>query len=117
MDRDKKEKELLFQWACKNSSIEITEKIFPCIDQNIDSYFEKRNKESCCLREYAFQNLPEFKEELKNMWNDDACMDEIMIAVLAGAFKNRIEISNELLSEKNDSFTTTEELPQYIYGF
>ncbi len=117
MDKDKKEKERLFQWACRNSSKNLTEKIFPCIDKNEDSYFERCNKESDCLREYAFQELPELKEELEHLWDNEECMNEIMVMVLAGAFKNQIEINEESSVKRNDSFIIADELPPYIYGF
>lgn len=116
MDKNIKEKERLFQWACKYNSTEVMENIFTPIDQNQDSYFTKREENENYLREYQFQQLPELRNELEKLWHEEAYMMEIMTTVLAGVYKNRIEIceeSGQAVTEIKD----TEELSPYIYSF
>ncbi len=116
MDKNIKEKERLFQWACKYDSIKLTEKIFTPIDSNKDSYFTKREETGNYLHKYKFQDLPELRNELEKMWNEEDYMMEIMTTVLAGAYKNRIEICEEI-GEAVNGTGDAEELSPYIYNF
>lgn len=110
MDKSRKEKDGLYDIACRHQRDYYTE--------NIDikeSYFIKREEEPY-IREYGFETLPELKKELELMWKEDIVMQECIQTVLVSALKMKptAEVEGEPLhTEKNKS----EKLPGYIYNF
>ncbi len=117
MDKNEKEKRLLYEWACRYDSDEIKKDIFSAFMQDVDSYFVKRKKEDNYLCEYEFQTVPKLRAELEKMWSDELYMDVVLKPVLVGSFKNRVATREENTNEVFDDIQKKEGLSPYIYNF
>ncbi len=115
MDKEKKERNMLYDWSCRNYSDELADSIFQPIDKTVNSYFVKCEKQRGYLHEYRFQTLPQLSAELSEMWGNEMYMNEVLKTVLVSAFKLRTEINTkkEMIVENE----CAEELTQYIYNF
>ncbi len=115
---DEKEKELIYEWACRYNSKEVENVIFPLIDRSAKSYFVKREKQEEYLHEYDFQTLPELRTLLETMWQDEDDMDAVIKPVLVAAMKNKIEVCQDIDREHmSEHLKDTEKLQPYIYNF
>lgn len=117
MDKNEKEKNLFYEWACRYDSDELKKNIFSPSMQGTDSYFVKREKGDNYLREYEFQTLPELRAELEIMWAGESYMDAVLKPVLVGSFKNRIATREENTDGVFDDIQKKEGLSPYIYNF
>ncbi len=117
MDSDKKEKEFIFEWACRNESEELEKSIFSSFMQDADSYFIKREQEDNYLHEYKFQTLPELRAALEKMWEGETHMDAVLKPVLVGAFKKKVVLKEENTDSEFDDIQKKEKLSPYIYNF
>lgn len=117
MEKERKEREIFYEWGCKYHSKKIKDEIFPPIDENKDSYFVKREKQDCYLQEYGFQSLPQLQTEILKIWKYEEPMGAIIKPVLVSAFKNRIGINVKNKGNITDENDKSDELPQYIYNF
>lgn len=112
MDKNQKEKQILYEWGKENDQ----KYSFLRADKRKDSYFIKRQDNSY-IREYAFETLPQLKEMLNSLWCNDETIESIKMAVAVAAMKNKpiksfVRTDNEDRKSKLD-----DELPVYIYNF
>lgn len=117
MDKNEKEKQLLYEWAVQNS----WRYHFQAIDNSKESYFMQRESQykGLGIREYAFESLPEFMKELDKLWKDDEVMEKIKKAISIAAIKNKVTFYNfsNTASFEEKRVADTETLPMYIYNF
>ena len=112
MDRNGKEKNLLYEWAEKNSSAYR----FSEIEKEKKSYFIKR-QETPYIREYGFETLPELFEEMDCMWKDEKCIEQIKKAIGIAALKNRPSEEVHKQMEKKHTDGKKDMLSEFIYNF
>lgn len=119
MNINVKEKEKIYSWSCENTTQEIQRSVFLPYEEDKETYFVKRNEHEEYLQEYGFESLPELRERLSLLWEEDEFMDNILQVVLVAAFKNRPshEIKNSENYKNNESNKDKEILPAYIYNF
>lgn len=108
MDKCKQEKGKLYNFACG-----CQQNYYTKMDATKESYFIKR-EESSYIREYGFETLPELKEELSRMWDEDPVMQECMKVVLVSAMKLKPQEEEE---EQQTEEYKNEKLPAFIYNF
>lgn len=111
MDKNQKEKQILYDWGKENRQ----KYSFLQADKKKDSYFIKRQDNSY-IKEYTFETLPQLKEMLNSLWYDDETMELIKMAVVVAAMKNK-PINNLVKSDKEEKDKLDDELPAYIYNF
>lgn len=112
MDKNEREKKMLYEFGVENCK----QYHFQEIDEKKESYFLKR-KEDSYIREYAFETLPEFMEELNTLWNDDEMMERIKKVIGVAAIKNKpIKKIREKIEEEGQE-DKEEKLPAFIYNF
>ena len=105
------EKEKIFEWAKENHSE--SNDILMKKNLEMKSYFETFSQDENFV-EYGFSNLPNFKNQLLKMWQDDSAMEKISLPCSVAAFKLKpIEdnISPEEVSDKE--FV----IPEFVYAF
>ncbi|MDE7177494.1 MAG: hypothetical protein K2O59_06720 [Lachnospiraceae bacterium] len=110
MDKSQNEKDKLYEIACG-----FQKNYYTGSDCTEESYFIKRVEESY-IREYGFETLPELKDELKKMWDEDAVMQECMQTVLVSALKLK-PVEGKDGETRNCGEDKSEKLPGYIYNF
>ncbi len=110
MEKIQNENDKLYDIACNYQRNYYTEN--GCIKE---SYFVKREEDSY-IREYGFETLPELKDELKKMWNEDVVMQECMQTVLVSALKLK-PVEGKDGETRNGGEDKSEKLPGYIYNF
>ncbi|MDE7131965.1 MAG: hypothetical protein K2O65_09240 [Lachnospiraceae bacterium] len=116
MDKNEREKELLYQWGSEKKTQD--RDIFLQPDKQIDSYFVFRTP-SKYIREYGFETVPELERELDSMWGNQPYIQEIKKAVLVAAIKNKPRKMEEAIKadlEKEEK-PVKEKMPAYIYNF
>ncbi len=115
MDRNAREKDMLYEWGVKNAGSYDFQKI----DKTKDSYFIKRKgNEEQYIREYAVETLPEIMKELDRMWGDDEIMDQIKKVIGVASLKNKPD--KILVKEENmidGKKEVKSKLPEFIYNF
>lgn len=109
MEKNQKEKQVLYDWGVENYS----EDIFVRIDDAKKSYFSQRGSDSY-IRKYAFDTAREFMDELNMLWEDDEKMDKIKKAIGVAAMKNKPVAMEQ---EKEQLKVQTEGLSEFIYNF
>lgn len=117
MDKNNREKEMLYQWAKSNSG----NYCFQEIDRTKGSYFEQRDHDtysSQYIREYAVESLPELTKELDILWADNETMCQIKKVVAVAALKNK-PVQQEVRSETKteNKAETKDKMPAFIYNF
>jgi len=110
MEKDRKEKELLFSWA-ERSHIETD--MFPQIEKECGSYFIKETSREY-LEEYQFEGVEEIRNYLEKMSEKDERIREIEQVLLIAAMKNKPRKS-EFRECQNTG--DKDDLPVYIYNF
>lgn len=117
MDKNSREKDMLYQWAKSNNS----SYCFQEIDKTKGSYFEQRTGSADSeryIREYAIESLPELTKELDALWGTDEIMCHVKKAIGVAALKNKPIKPDSKEEAKVDSKTKTQEkLPVFIYNF
>lgn len=120
MDKNDKEKRMLYEWGKKNSD----SSQFQGMDRDRESYFIQRDRNtSAYIREYGFETLPEFMQELEALWGDEPVMEQMKkicaVAVMKNAITGRIPVHD--IKEISDNPGTKpdheDKLPVYIYNF
>ena len=117
MDKNNREKEMLYQWAKANSG----GFCFQEIDRSKESYFEQRNfdvNSDQYIREYAIESLPELMKELDTLWGTDEIMYQVKRIVGVAALKNkpnRLEKQEETRLE--NKMELKDKLSAFIYNF
>lgn len=119
MNKNEKEKKLLYEWGVQN-----TEKYcFDDIDKGKKSYYVKRDDDmKSYIKEYGFEILPELMTELDALWGDDEVMNQIKRVIGIAALKNKPlkAVAGDTGmddSEKKSSKETEDKLPAFIYNF
>lgn len=110
MDKNQKEKQILYNWVKENGQ----KYSFLRADKKKDSYFIKRQDNSY-IKEYAFETLPQLKEMLNSLWYGDETIESIKMAVAVAAMKNKP--INNLVKKDSEEDKLDDELPVYIYNF
>lgn len=112
MDKNEKEKNLLYEWGvtnCFNYS-------FPQIDKDLESYFLSK-KGNSYLKEYSFGTLPELMNILELLYENNEIMLQILKVVGVAAIKNKpIKIMQQETGEENKKHLENG-LPAFIYNF
>lgn len=116
MERNEKEKNMLYEWGMKNN----LRYHFSTIDNKKKSYFIERSEsfeEDSYIKKYGFETLPELIKELDVLWENDEAMKEIKRVVGVSAIKNK---PSKEVSKGNDvkkGKGTDDKLPTFIYNF
>lgn len=120
MDKNVKEKKLLKDWHNNVTNCTDIYK-FPEEDHNISSYFIRRNDTDnpMYLMEYDFETLPQLREKLSEMWENEDYMQMIITPVLVAAMKNKPHKRDETGHENTneEAVNCGETLPDFIYNF
>lgn len=114
MQKNEREKQMLYEWGIHNGS----EDIFMQIDPVKKSYFQQRTSDTY-IKEYSFNTILEFMEELNILWENDEKMEGIKKVVGVAAMKNK-PTKMENVKEKEqvkDQVKQEEKLPVFIYNF
>lgn len=113
MDKCKREKDKLYEFACNSE-----ENYYALKEFDIKSYFIKR-KDHDYMREYGFETLPELKKELELLWGQDVLMQKCMQTVLIAAMKlkptEQPDIKDGLSQQTKGKHK--EKLSPFIYNF
>lgn len=117
MDKNNREKEMLYQWAKANSG----DFCFQEIDRSKESYFMQRNFDvdsGQYIREYAIETLPEFMKELDTLWRTDEIMCQVKKIIGVAALKNK-PVKLEKQEESGLEYKTElkDKLSVFIYNF
>lgn len=114
MDKNLREKEALYHLNLEG--VENVKESFMEIDHELKSYFIPK-KEGDYLMEYNFDSLPQLKEQLNLLWEQEEYMKGIVQTVLVAAMKNKP--SREVKEERNieNRENVEGELPAFIYNF
>lgn len=116
MDKNSREKNMLYQWAVSNS----ISYSFQVIEKTRDSYYMQRmsgTDPSQYIREYGVESLPELMKEIDTLWGADEVMCQIKKAIGVAALKNK---PNKEIQEETSTEHKTEskdKLPVFIYNF
>ena len=94
---------VLFGAIYKEPVIEGTEESSETVSDQTEHVFKK----------YDFDNLPELKEKLQNMWQGQECMEKIITPVLVAAMKNKPQ--KGIHEEKEE--VKSGNMPTFIYNF
>lgn len=117
MDKNSREKDMLYQWAQSNNK----SYCFQEIDNTKESYFEQRMGSADSeryIREYTMESLPELTKELDALWGADDIMCHVKKAIGVAALKNKPVKSDSRETAKVDiKAKTQEKLPVFIYNF
>lgn len=112
MGKNQKEKQMLYEWGMNHYSKDI----FVQPDQTKESYFLQR-PDDVYLKEYQFDTLPDFIEELEGLWINDETMESIKKVIAVAAMKNKPVKMDENNKQRKNQMDQDEELPVYIYNF
>lgn len=117
---NQKEKEKIYQWACayEKSDPGLTHSVFTGKDEKQSTYFTAC-KNTVHLKEYGFDTVTELKDQLKNLWENEPYMQEMITVVCVATFKNRNRTREIKESGQDVDGTYRKEavLPSYIYNF
>lgn len=115
MDRNAREKEMLYEWGMKNTGSYHFQKM----DRTKDSYYIKRKGSGeSYIREYTIETLPQIMKELDAMWGADEVMDQIKKVIGVASLKNK----PDKIAAKKENMTggkneAKSKLPEFIYNF
>lgn len=113
MDKNRSEKEKLYQWACECSTKERTENIFTPIDKETSSYWKPvENREY--VQEYKPHTANDIKEQLSALWENDEILKRVQIICTVACMKNK---NHADMSERTAHETKGKQLKPYIYEF
>lgn len=112
MNKNEREKQMLYEWGMKNCA----EDFFGQIDKTKESYFLKK-PDSSYVREYAFETFPEVMEELNMLWENDGTMEQIKKVIGVAAMKSKPVRRDEEKERVKEQTDQGEKLPVFIYNF
>lgn len=120
MDRNDKEKRMLYEWGKQNSD----SGQFQGIDRDRQSYFIPRDgNTSAYIREYGFETLPEFMQELEAMWGDEPVLEQMKKICAVAVMKNEIiggmpaYETKEVPGNSETKQNRKDKLPMHVYNF
>jgi len=112
-----KEKNIIYEWASVNERL-YHDVVFTKKDISVETYFKKRQETSGCLKKYEFSTLPEFREMLENMWENEPAFQEIVLPLSVAAFKEMPRFQEKVEEHHDKEELKSEDyLPEYIYNF
>jgi len=113
VDKSKREKDGLYDWACENSTEELSKKIFnTSIDKDAETYFYKREKEDY-LKKYLPETVGDLDTLLQPVFSSEV-MQKVKKYVRVACIKNKPDDENCKAEHKEGSKL---ELSGYIYNF
>lgn len=113
MDKNRTEKEKLYQWACKFSQNDRIKSIFTPVKKECDSYYENvENREY--IREYEPETAHDINEELLSLWDKDEILEQARLICTVACMKNK---DREVLDETTVYKKSKKQLKPYIYEF
>ena len=112
MQKNEREKQMLYEWGTHNGS----EDIFIQIDPFKKSYFQQRTSDTY-IKEYSFNTILEFMEELNILWKNDEKMESIKKVAGVAAMKNKPAKMQKEKEQIKDHVKQEEKLPVFIYNF
>ena len=113
MDKNRSEKDKLYQWACECSTKDRTENIFTPINKEINSYWKHiENREY--IQEYKPDTVNELKEKFSALWENDEILERMQIICTVACMKNKNQTD---LSARTAYETKEKQLKPYIYEF
>lgn len=117
MDKNSREKDMLYQWAKTNSK----SYHFQEIDESKESYFKQRENHADDLRyirEYEIESLPELMKELDTLWGTDEIMCQMKKAVAVAALKNKpVKLNIREETKVKCKIEEKDKMPVFIYNF
>lgn len=114
MNVNQSEKDRIYQWACENDTRELQYAYFIKFGEECRSCFEKRPYQSGYCREYMFHTMPQLRNELDEMWEDNEIMGQIKKAMLVASMKGK---SREEEKNNGSKEERKEQISPYIYNF
>lgn len=113
MDKNRLEKDKLYQWACEYSIKDRTENIFTPINKEIKSYWKHiENREY--IQEYKPDTANDMKEIFSALWADDEILKQVETICTVACMKNKNQTDK---SEQIAYETKEKQLKPYIYEF
>lgn len=113
MDKNRSEKDKLYQWACECSTKDKIENIFTPINKEINSYWKHiENREY--IKEYRPDTADDIKEELSALWNDDEILKQVQLICTVACMKNKNQAG---MTERTEHEIKGKQLKPYIYEF
>lgn len=88
------------------------EETFDFAHKDKDSYYVLRGRQEY-LMEYGFETLPQLKEILDKLWENDSCVKNIEKTVLVAAIKNKPKQETRESRERD----TDGCMPEFVYNF
>lgn len=88
------------------------EKSFDFTHKEKDSYYVLQDKHEY-LMEYGFETVPQLKEVLDRLWENEQYMQDIEKMVLAAAIKNKPKQEERVCAERDAHGY----MPEFIYNF
>ncbi len=111
----------MLAWAEKNSNSKERDRIFAPADDAADSYYEKREGQEPLLYEYDFEDFPQIKEQLLELWGGEPMMQEMALISAVSAMKHKPVPEEEQSGQttQNDGMKQDGEfeIPEYVYVF
>lgn len=117
MDKNKTEKDKLYQWACDHFTKDRMYSIFTPIQKDSVSYYETvQNQEY--IREYEPETAADIKQELTSIWENtgenDEVFDYVKTICMVACMKNK----NLIIHDKSDMQNCGKKLLKpFIYHF
>lgn len=105
-----REKEMLYHLELDMS--DKWKKMFDFMYGKRDSYYVLQDKHEY-LMEYSFETVPQLKEMLDRLWENEQYMQDIEKTVLAAAIKNKPKREEQNNIKKDEDGY----MPEFIYNF
>ncbi len=105
---ENEEKKRIIEWALRHNGYYKFDDEFGK-EETYYSHFDNKDN----IVEYTLDNIPQFMNDIKNIWNKDEVLLEMSNCCAIAAFKNK-----PLVSENNrdiKSINSEFEIPEYIY--
>lgn len=110
----------MLDWAQNNYSTEKRREVFTPLDGSAPSYYEKRSEQETLIYEYDFDDFPQIKACLEELWQDEPVMKDMVLISSVSAMKYRLDEKSEQ-TEVNPIVSGTSdgefEIPEYVYVF
>lgn len=110
----------MLDWAQKNNSPEERRAVFTPIDDSIMSYYEKRGEQESLIYEYDFEEFPQIKACLEELWQGESVMKEMALISSVSAMKHKPAEQKDDTGLKMAPSTVSDgevEIPEYVYVF
>lgn len=115
MDKNKTEKDNLYQWACDHFTEDSMYSIFTPIQKDSVSYYETvQNKEY--IKEYEPETVADIRQELLSLWGNadknDEVFDKVKTICTVACMKNKkLGVPDESIRKESN----TKQIKPFIY--